>query len=346
MIERPGARSKRERSDTSSPGVSIVTPAFNEASNLPILYERLATVLKSAEVEWEWIIVDDHSSDETFKIAVTLAQRDPRVKAIRLARNSGSHTALICGIQHACGDCAVILAADLQDPPSVVPRLLAEWDAGAQVVWAVRAARAGETRSTLLFARLYYLIMRRFVGFADMPQSGADFFLADRRVLEALGHFREAHVSVLALISWMGFRQSSIAYEKQARLHGRSGWSLEKKLKLVADSVTAFTYRPIRFMSYLGFVVAFAGLLYAAFILVNALTGAPVEGWSSLMIVVLVIGGMQMLMMGVLGEYVWRALDESRGRPRFLIEDEFGFSDEGRPPPDSASALGPKHAAL
>ena len=149
---------------------------------------------------------------------------------------------------------------------------------------------------------------------------GADFFLIDRVVINALRQFNEANASILALITWMGFRQTIITYGKQARQHGRSGWSLENKLKLAVDSITSFTYLPIRLMSYVGLVVAMLGFLYAVVVIINALAGHPVQGWASLMVVLLVVGGIQMLMMGVLGEYVWRALDEARQRPRYLIE--------------------------
>ncbi len=265
-------------------------------------------------------MVDDHSGDNTFDVMTRIAQRDGRVRAIRLARNSGSHTAITCGLHHAAGDCAVVLAADLQDPPETLPALLDQWQAGAQVVWAVRAQREGETASTVGFARVYYLIMRRLVGIADMPATGADFFLMDRRVLDAFRQFHESNVSILALLTWMGFRQATITYDKQARLHGQSGWSLGKKLKLVVDSVTSFSYLPIRLMSIVGFVVAIVGFLYAGVVTVNALAGRPPQGWASLMVVVLVVGGIQMLMMGVLGEYLWRALDEARRRPMYIVE--------------------------
>jgi len=281
-------------------------------------------VLAGLNVAWEWIVVDDHSGDDTFGVIARIAQADDRVRGIRLARNSGSHTAITCGLQHAAGDCAVILAADLQDPPETLPALLDRWRAGAQVVWAVRARREGEAASTVGFARLYYLIMRRLVGIQEMPASGADFFLLDRRVLEAFGQFGESNVSIMALLTWMGFRQATITYDKQARLHGQSGWNLGKKLKLVVDSVTSFSYLPIRMMSIVGFIVAIIGFLYAGVVVVNALAGQPPQGWTSLMVVVLVVGGIQMLMMGVLGEYLWRALDEARRRPRYIVECETG----------------------
>jgi polyisoprenyl-phosphate glycosyltransferase len=314
-------------SENTIPLLSVVTPAYNEAENLPLLYEKLSQVLNIPELTWEWIIVDDHSRDETFAVITELTKRDSRIRGIRFARNFGSHTALTCGLHYAKGDCAAIMAADLQDPPEILLELIASWRKGAQVVWAVRQRRHGEKVSTVGFARLYYFLMRHVVGLREMPATGADFFLIDQLVIEALQQFNESHVSVLALITWMGFRQTYIAYDKQARLHGQSGWNLEKKLKLILDSVTSFTYLPIRLMSYTGFVVALLGFLYAGVVVINALTGSnPVQGWSSLMVVILVLGGMQMLMMGVLGEYLWRALDESRRRPRYLIEDTINIS--------------------
>jgi hypothetical protein len=214
-----------------------------------------------------------------------------------------------------------VLAADLQDPPETVLEMLAKWRRGAQVVWAVRARRDGEARSTIAFARIYYWVMRYVVGLREMPTTGADFFLLDRRVLDSFRQFNETNASMLALITWMGFRQESIEYTKQARLHGVSGWNFSKRMKLVIDSVTAFSYVPIRLMAWIGFVVAVLGFCYAGFISWHAVSGKPVEGWSSLMVVVLVLGGLQMLIMSVLGEYLWRALDEARRRPRYMIED-------------------------
>lgn len=305
--------------------ISIVTPAFNEARSLPAFYSALLQALDQSPCYWEWIVVDDHSRDGTWQVLQELATNEPRLKALRLARNSGSHMAFACGLQHARGDCAVVLAADLQDPPETIPALLEKWRAGAKIVWAVREEREGESAATKGFARLYYGIMRRFVGISEMPATGADFFLLDRRVIDVLNVFKEANVSLMALLTWMGFRQDRILYVKQARQHGQSGWNMEKKLKLVVDSVTAFTYKPIRFMSYVGFIVALAGFLYALFVVVTRLVlNTQVPGYPSLVVAVLVVGGLQMIMLGILGEYVWRALDEARNRPRFIVEDELG----------------------
>jgi dolichol-phosphate mannosyltransferase len=310
-----GAISPRAR-----PLLSIVTPAYNEARNLPLLYERLCRTMETVDADWEWLVVDDHSTDDTFDVVCQAAERDSRVTGLRFSRNFGAHTALACGLNMAHGDCVAALAGDLQDPPETIPALFAHWTNGIPVVWAVRHQRKGETAATKGFSRLYYWLMRSVVGMKEMPATGADFFLLDRRVVDAFAQFREAHVSILALITWLGFRQISVPYDKEARIHGRSGWSLKKKLKLVVDSVTSFSYVPIRFMSYLGFCIAFLGFCYAGFVVFNALHGQPVEGWSSMIVVVLLLGGAQMLMMGVLGEYLWRALDEARRRPRYIIE--------------------------
>ncbi len=303
------------------PLISVITPVFNEKQSLGALGKRLYAALEAVTNDWEWILVDDHSSDGSFQLITELAQQDPRIRGVRLARNFGSHMAFTCGLDQASGDCAVVLAADLQDPPESINELVEKWRAGAQIVWAVRKDREGETAQTAGFSRLYYWIMRRFVGIQDIPATGADFFLLDRQVLHTLQQFNEKNVSILMLLTWMGYRQESIYYSKHARQQGTSGWTLAKKAKLLVDSITSFTFRPIRLMSYIGLGVALLGFLYAIVVVINSLTGAqPVQGWSSMMVVILILGGLQMTMMGILGEYLWRALDESRGRPRYWIE--------------------------
>ncbi|MEK9162976.1 MAG: glycosyltransferase family 2 protein, partial [Chloroflexota bacterium] len=212
--------------------LSIVTPAYNESENLPLLYQRLQHVLSSLGIEWEWIVVDDHSRDQTFEVIAQIAAQDSRVRGVRFARNFGSHTAILCGLENAKGDCAVVMAADLQDPPETLSPLIEKWKGGAQVVWAVRAHREEEVASKVGFAKLYYFMMREMVGMKEMPSTGADFFLIDRQVIDVLSQFKESNASILALITWLGFRQESVIYDKRARQHGRSGWDLEKKLKL------------------------------------------------------------------------------------------------------------------
>jgi glycosyltransferase involved in cell wall biosynthesis len=292
--------------------LSIVTPEFNEGSNLEALHERLVRFFARAGGDWEWVVVDDHSRDDTFNVIERLSLVDSRVRGLRLARNSGSHVAITCGLHHAQGDAAVMMAADLQDPPETLEAMMAAWREGAQVVWAARRGRPSA------FSVLYYAIMRRIVGMTDMPANGADFFLVDRVVLDAFRQFPERNVSVLGLITWLGFRQTSIEYDKQPRAAGQSGWTLAKKMRLVVDSVTAFSDLPIRLCGYGG------GLLIAvAFVVgVIALALLPSVGAALMLVLAMMIGltGMQLLALGVVGAYVWRALDESRRRPHYLIE--------------------------
>lgn len=313
--------------------LSIVTPAYREARNLPVMYERLKAVCDDLRIDWEWVVVDDHSPDDTFGVIHDLSERDERVRGMRLARNFGSHAAISCGLAASLGDAAVIMAGDLQDPPETLPSLLEKWRDGAQIVWAVRAKREGETASTLAFSRLYYWLMRHVAGLKDTPAMGADFFLMDRVAVDAFGQFGERNVSIVALVQWMGFQQAHIEYVKEARLHGVSGWSLSKKIKLVIDSMTSFSYLPIRAMSAIGVGVALVGFLYALYVLLAALVERSVPGYPSLMVALLILSGLQMVMLGVLGEYMWRNYDESRRRPRWLVERAAGrLPPSGKPP--------------
>ncbi|MGB9255753.1 MAG: glycosyltransferase family 2 protein [Candidatus Korobacteraceae bacterium] len=302
------------------PLLTVVTPAFNEAANLPVLWQRLSSSLSVTDINWEWVIVDDHSSDSTFETVEQFANSDGRVRGYRFSRNFGSHIALACGLERAAGDCAVVMSGDLQDPPELLPELIDRWRNGGQVIWAVRGERQGETATRVRTSNLFYFIMRTVAGLKELPPTGADFFLIDRLVIDALNQYRERNLSLMTLITWMGFRQEHVTYVKQARLHGASNWSLKKKLKLAVDSVTSFTYLPIRAMTYLGVLVAFCGFAYAIFVIFNALQHRLIQGWASIMVVVLVLGGAQMIMLGVLGEYLWRAFDEARQRPRYVIE--------------------------
>lgn len=303
------------------PTLSVVVAAFNEEGNLPILYERIRSLdWEGLGLDLELVFVDDHSRDRTPEILAALAAGDPAVKVLRFSKNFGSHKAFTAGLEHCSGDAAVILAADLQDPPEVIPGLVAKWRGGARVVWAVRERREGESLMTKLLSRLYYQLMRRYAE-VQPPAQGADFLLMDRRVIDELKAAPEKHTSLLSLVQWMGFDQESVPYAKAARHSGRSNWTLRKKFKLAVDSFVSFSYAPVRLASACGLLFAVSGFAYAAVIALRALTlGSPVQGWSSLMCVVLIVSGVQLVILGILGEYLWRTFDEARGRPRYIIE--------------------------
>jgi dolichol-phosphate mannosyltransferase len=316
-----------------APLLSFVLPAFGEAENLQALIPRLLAQRVAGGVEV--VVVDDHSPDLTFEVVREWSRRDARVRGLRLARNSGSHMAILCGLQAARGAAALVLAADGQDPPEEAPRLLAAWEAGAQIVWAVRETREGESGLTRLFSRAYYALMNR-VSSVKLPPTGADFFLLDRRVVDALVSIPEHNVSIFALVTSLGFRQAQIPYTKQARLSGRSKWTLARKVALLVDSVAAFSTWPLRVASGLGVVYSLGGFVYAGLLVTNKLTGGrlfgsvPYGGWSALMVVLLVSTGVTLLLLGIFGEYLWRALEEVRGRPRFLVEDAVNLAPARR----------------
>lgn len=301
--------------------LSVVVAAFNEEGNLPLLHERLLALDWAAMgMEPEFVYVDDHSRDGTPRVLAGLAARDPRVKVLRFSKNFGSHKAFTAGLENCTGDAAVILAADLQDPPETIPLLLSKWSEGARVVWAVRGDREGESLMTRLLSRAYYFLMRRFAEVRP-PRKGADFLLVDRVVVDELRAAPEKHTSLLSLIQWMGFDQAEITYTKAARHSGRSNWTFRKKVRLAMDSFVSFSYMPLRLASACGLLFAFSGFLYAAVIAIRAVSlGSPVQGWASLMCVLLIVSGVQLIMLGVLGEYLWRTFDEARGRPRYVIE--------------------------
>ncbi len=301
--------------------LSIITPAFNEEQNIPCLYDQIVALMEKAAIDFEWLIIDDCSYDATFTVAKAMAERDARVRVFRFSRNFGSHAAIRCGLAECRGDLALVMAADMQDPPGIIPDLLTVCDGGADVAWAVRAQREGETRSTKFFSRSFYWVMKHAVGLQSQPAAGADCFCVTRKAIDALKQFRERNLNVIALLCWLGFTQKQIEYVKQARLHGSSGWTLRKKLKLAMDSVASFSFLPVRLLSLLGFAIAAAGFVYALVIIARALLSiAPVEGWSSLMVAVLLLGGSILVMLGAVGEYIWRNLDEARNRPLYLID--------------------------
>jgi dolichol-phosphate mannosyltransferase len=313
--------------------ISIVMPMYNEVDNLPSLQERLFKVMEQTDLRWEWLIVDDHSTDKTFLELEKISAKNPHVKVIRLSRNFGSHAAILCGLEYCRSRSAVVMASDLQDPPEIIPQLVEKWQGGSDTVWAERGLREGVSPLSVGLARMFYILIRNFAGVRAMPPRGADFFLIDRKIINDLMTFREKNVHLMALIAWLGYKQESITYTKEARLHGETGWSLGQKIKLAVDAITSFTYLPIRLISLSGAVLALVGFLYGLIVFFTAFITETPPGWVSLMVVFLLVSGFQMIMLGVLGEYLWRALDESRARPRYLVEKLLNVSDQARPGP-------------
>ena len=323
--------------------VSIVFPVYNEEGNLELLHEKITEVVDTIEGEdFEFIFVDDCSKDRSPQILESLCDRDPRVRMVRFSRNCGSHAAITAGLRYCCGDSAIIMASDMQDPPSLIPRLLSERDQGAKVVFAGRAKREGESASVLFFSRIYWWVMNHFTDLNFAPK-GMDVLWMDRIVIEAFLRSPEKHGSIFMLIAWLGFPQKNIEYVKEARHAGESGWTYPKKIKLFLDSLFSFSTLPIRFISVLGVFTIAVGFLMALDVIYQGMTGDSVEGWASLALIVLGLGGLQLMILGVLGEYVWRTFDESRRRPFYVIEQAKGLQID--PFEDAASRIAQLRAA-
>ncbi len=311
--------------------LSLIIPVLNEEENVPHLVKAVDEAFAGqTEVELEMLFVDDGSRDGTFDVLGRLAAADPRLRVIRFSRNFGSHAALLAGFEKCSGDVAAYLAADLQDPPAMLLTMLQKWREGAFVVWGTREQR-DDPFSARLFSLVYSTLMQRF-ALRNMPRTGLDLCMIDRKVIEAVVEMREKNTSIFGLILWAGFPQVFVPYHRQARKRGKSRWTLGKKIKLVVDSFVSFSFFPIRLVTYLGFGLSFLGFLYGLFVMVRALLGlTPVQGWASLVTIVVFLSGVQLLMLGIVAEYLWRTFDETRRRPPFLIRELAGFAGEPKP---------------
>lgn len=301
--------------------LSIIIPVYNEEESLPYLTDRLDTLITSLDIDVEIWLVDDHSSDNSLNLLKDICQRDARYNYIRLASNSGSHIAILAGLNQANGDCATMIAADLQDPPELIPELLVQWRAGNKVVWGVRAAREGLSKRDIFVSNFFYRLLNQFSD-VKLPPTGADYSLLDRSVIDALLQSVGSNPSIGLEISRLGFQQIEIPYVKEERRYGQSKWNLRKKLNAFADAFVTTSYMPLRLMSYMGIFFSLVGFIYAVVIIILRLSNVVgIDGWAGLMVVVLVFGGIQMIMLGVIGEYLWRTLEQARNRPLYFIED-------------------------
>jgi glycosyltransferase involved in cell wall biosynthesis len=311
--------------------VSVVIPTHNEAVNLPALFERLCNVTAAIEGStFEFVFVDDRSTDDTPVLLAALHARDSRVRAVRFSKNFGSHAACLAGMTMARGHVVTLLSADLQDPPELMAAMLAKLDAGADVVFAYRNER-DEPRLKVVLSNIYHRLMRKY-AMPNWPAQGADVVMMRRAVSDILVKWKQKNTSLFAQMVWTGFRQEFIPYTRKKRRAGKSKWTLAKKVKLAVDSFASFSFSPIRFMSYVGIVVSMTGFAYAGVVVYGRLVhNIRVEGFATLLVVMLVLGGFQLLMLGVLGEYLWRVADEVRGAPAFIIEETLGIDQEQQP---------------
>lgn len=301
--------------------VSIVIPVFNEQDTLPELYARLVAALADEPDQLEMVFVDDGSTDESRRLLLALHERDPRVVVLALSRNFGHQLALTAGVDHARGDAVVVMDADLQDPPEVVPELLRHWREGFDVVYGVRASRGGESIVKRGTAWLFYRALRTLTPL-DVPVDAGDFRLFSRRAADALVRLRERHRFVRGMARWVGFRQAAVTFDRDPRYAGRTKYTAWHMLALATDAVFAFSRVPLRLATLLGALTALACMVYATWAVYTTLTAIePVSGWASTLVVILLVGSVQLVCLGIIGEYIGRIHDEVRARPLYLVGD-------------------------
>lgn len=309
--------------------LSIVVPVYYNEDTLMDLYEDMQAIILDKLGDYELVFVDDGSGDGSWEIMNQIRGLDSHVRLVRLSRNFGEHAALLAGLSVCTGDCAVTKQADLQEDSTLILSMYESWKKGNKVVLAVRRSR-DESRVKVFFANMYYSLVRKFVN-KNMPAGGCDCYLIDRQVIEVLERLDEKNSSLTLQVLWAGFRTDMIYFDRKDREKGESRWTFSKKFKLVLDSMMSFSYVPIRFMSVVGVLFNICAVVLFICVLVEYFTrGTPIAGWPSLMCVVLCSSGLILLMLGILGEYLWRALDAARKRPPYIIDEELSPQDQAK----------------
>lgn len=311
--------------------VSIVVPVFNEIEVIDAFNTRVRNVMESLEsLAYELIYVDDGSTDGSYQQLTVIAHSDPHVQVIRFSKNFGHQMAITAGIDHAKGDSVVVIDADLQDPPEVIKDFIAKWREGYDVVYGIREKRIGESRLKLWTARLFYRILKRLANL-DIPVDVGDFRLMSKRAVMQFRAFKERDRFVRGLVSWIGYRQVGVTYPRDKRYAGQTKYPYRKMLKFALDGITSFSTVPLRLASWLGYLTSFLALLYACSVFVQKALGYTVQGWATIMVGMLFLGGVQLICLGILGEYIGRIFNEIKQRPLYVIEEIYTCETPEKP---------------
>lgn len=309
------------------PTVSIVSPVYNEEAVLPELYRRVRLVMDELGESWELLLVNDGSHDRSAQVIEELHEKDGRVKGISFSRNFGFQIAVTAGLNHAQGEAIILTDADLQDPPETYPAMIAKWREGYEVVYGVRASRVGETWFKLFTAKIFYRLIRRITKI-DIPLDTGDFRLMDRRVVQAINNMPERNRFLRGMIPWVGFKQTGVEYERASRFAGESKFgSVRQMLPFAIDAITSFSYLPLQIATYLGFLIAIISGLAILTVILLRLFGPtnPLIGQATTLVSVLFLGGVQLISLGIIGEYLGRIYDEVKGRPLYLVDKTWGI---------------------
>jgi len=304
------------------PVYSIVTSIFNEAKTLPELHRRVSDTMDATGEEWELILVDDGSVDGSVDFILELHEKDPRIRPVIFARNFGHQIGITAGLDYSRGQAVIIMDSDLQDPPEVILDLIAKWREGYEIVFAVRAEREGEGWFKLFTASLFYRLIARITD-VDIPLDAGDFRLMDRKVVSVLNQMRERHRFLRGMSAWVGFRQTGVPYRRAARFAGETKYPFRKMLRLAMNAITGFSYFPLQLATYVGFFSAGLSIFSIPLVIALRLLGSqqPLLGQATTLIAVLFLGGVQLISLGILGEYIGRIYDEARGRPLYIVRE-------------------------
>ena len=310
--------------------LSIIIPVYYNEANLPLLYEDIRKkIIEPALFDYEIVMVDDGSGDNSWAEMEKIAALDKNVKIYHLSRNFGSHAAILCGLEHCTGDCAVVKAADLQEPTEIIPEMFTLWKDGYNVVLAIRKDRE-ESGSQKFFANFYYWLVRTF-ALKQMPKNGFDIYLIDRKVINVLKLMDEKDSALTGQILWSGFKTAEVPYVRQERKIGKSRWTLQKKFRLVTDTLYSFSTVPITLVTTIGLITFIISLIWALIVFINKIAGnIPVSGFTTMFIFQLFSFGITMITLGVIGGYLWRTFDASRNRPIYIIEKDNQHQNENQ----------------
>lgn len=303
------------------PVISVVAPLYNELQTLPELYRRISEVMNSTQETWELLLVDDGSTDGSTEYIKQLAQQDKHVKPVIFSRNFGHQLAVTAGLDYARGQAVVIIDADLQDPPEVIIEMMKKWREGYEVVYAVRSKREGESWFKLMTASVFYRLIYRITD-VKIPLDTGDFRLLDRKVVNVLNSMRERHRFLRGMSVWVGFRQIGVEYERAARYAGETKYPFKKMFKFASDAITSFSYFPLQLATYMGFFSAGLAILAIPIVIILRQSGSQAFfGQATTLIAVLFLGGVQLISLGILGEYIGRLFDEAKGRPLYIVRE-------------------------
>jgi glycosyltransferase involved in cell wall biosynthesis len=305
--------------------LSVVVPMYNEEDNIDLLFESLISVINRLNISYEVICIDDGSTDNTFKKLLDCYKKNAQIKIIRFSRNFGKEIAVTAGLNYSSGQAVVPIDSDLQDPPEVIEQLLNKWREGYDVVYAVRQSRPGEGPLKRFTAHLFYRVIN-LLSNTPIPKDTGDFRLFDRRVVEVLNKIPERTRFMKGLFAWVGFRQVGVPYDREPRRLGRTKWNYWKLWNFALDAVTLFSTIPLRLWSYIGFVISLLSFLYGAFLIIRTLIlGVDVPGYASIMVAILFLGGLQLISLGIIGEYLGRVYAEAKARPLYVVKERYGF---------------------